>query len=158
MMQKSKGFTILELIIVIAIIGSLIVASSSLTNSWIDGVQIRNAASAFQSSVLKAKTTALRNANSRGIGDTAAGVCIDDNVITVVAFPSTSSCTATDRVLIKRTAISNGVEIKENDDTAVSCLFFTSSGLLVATTGCVSDISQDFVVEKNNESTTVTLI
>lgn len=159
-LRPLSGFTLLELMIVVAIIATLLLATSSLTSAWVDGTQVNNASSALQNAVNQARVAALRNANNKEQGLPVASVCIETGKIDVVlvANNTTYVCHSAFSELIRTTKIGAGVSI-EQSNVAVSCLTFNSNGLLVPSIGgCVDNISDQFVVEKNNERAEVHVI
>lgn len=59
-MQRNRGFSLIELMVVIAILGLLLAIGIPSFATWLRNVQIRNAAESLQSGLQFARTEALR--------------------------------------------------------------------------------------------------
>ncbi|MFY9180498.1 MAG: prepilin-type N-terminal cleavage/methylation domain-containing protein [Venatoribacter sp.] len=160
-LRKNKGFSLIEIVVVISIIGVLLMMGSSLSSSWVSSSHVGTASAAFKGAVSVARSAGLRNSNNKLTGEAAAGVCVTTTAINVVSFSSSAVpvCAAGNTTLIKAIAIPSGVTIKEKAlNTSVSCLVFDSTGLLLPASGCLSALNKDLVVEKNNENIEFKLI
>lgn len=164
-----NGFTLIELMITIAILAILIMLGSSLTSAWVTRNQVDSASSALKSAVLVAKATAMRNSVNQISSNPAVSVCINNttnsinviraeiNTTDVCLLPSDS--TPSGNLLLQSNPIASGIVIKQGTST-LTCMVFNSQGLLLKLNGssCSDNANFTFTIEKNNESASFTLL
>lgn len=161
---RQSAFTLIELMITIAVLSILLFVGSSLTRSWVDRGNVDNAASAFKNATLQARAAALRNTNNQPTTHAAVSVCYDptNQLILVVraAYLATDGCSANltnsslQNYILQSTPISNGINLKVNGSN-FNCLAFNSAGMTVdskyATNSCSNVSNLKIDIEKNNE-------
>ena len=90
------GFTLIELMITIALFSILLMLGSSLTRTWVDRSQVNSALTTFKTAVTQAKASALRNTNNQLISNSSVSVCLDSttNTLNIIrtALNSTNVC------------------------------------------------------------------
>lgn len=158
------GFTLIELIITIAVLSILLMAGTALTRSWVDRSQVNSALATFKTAVYQAKASALRNTNNQPLNNSAVTVCFDSTNSTLniirTAVNSNDVCTvpagsppSSDNILLRTMPLSKDVFIQQGS-TSFECLSFNSAGILVKATGtsCINDVTAAFKVGKNDET------
>lgn len=163
MIMKSHyqpGFTLIELMIVVSLIGALMVVGSSLTTGWVASAQINNASAAMKNAVYQARIAALRNAGNKNTDQPAASVCIEDGVIKVVAISNimtTVVCETAYNKATQKLSIAKGASITQGG-TALSCMTFGPTGLALPFAGCSTDLTNKIKIEKSGESVEIDVI
>lgn len=162
--QAQRGFTLIELMITIAVLALLLFIGSALTSAWIDRSQVNNGLSSLKNAVSQAKSAALRNTNDQPTEHPAASVCFDNqnntiNVVRATQF-TTNAClvsansTPTQNYVLQSFTLAKGIELKENS-IDFECLAFNSSGVLVVASGltgsCSNQTNLKIDIEKNDE-------
>lgn len=166
--SNQRGFTLIELMITIAVLSILLMIGSTLTSAWVDRSQVNNSLSALKNAVFQAKSAALRNTNNQPTDYPAVSVCFDrqKNTINVVraAAYTTNACLASidnspfQNYILQSYPIAKGIELKTNS-IDFECLVFNSSGVLILaagiTTTCLNDTNLKIDIEKNNEKANI---
>jgi prepilin-type N-terminal cleavage/methylation domain-containing protein len=105
--QPQLGFTLVELLVTLAITSILLLASATYLNDWTYNRQLKDAKSKLLSSFVQARAMALRNPNAvRGDALIAAGVRLDTGVSNSTLFicagdpVDTTGCAAGGRSLL----------------------------------------------------------
>ena len=93
MVAREPGFTLVELMVTIAIIGFLAMVAAPYTISWIHEANVNSARSLLHQAHSKAKALALRNPEGEGLGSVAASVVLSDGSLMVCqGEPSGGTC------------------------------------------------------------------
>lgn len=158
--RSQRGFTLVELMVTIAILGILLMVGLPLTRAWIDRTRADSAAASLKTAIFDARVIALRNPNNQLASDVATRACIDSttNQINVILLDlnSTASCNdTTGYQVIKSLPFAEGVTFKQGT-TSISCVAFNSNGLL-NTTSCAATLNT-FTVGKNSETADVNIL
>lgn len=138
-MRCHRGYTLIEILIVIAILASVVLLAAPLTGSWTTDANFQESEGQFKEAIGKAKSVALRN-EMRALGETpVAAICISGtNALTVRkgATDTPPSCAATPAgAQVWQTQISTKVTIKSNSS-PVSCICFNNKGLVTNNGNC----------------------
>lgn len=151
-LSSNKGFTLVELMIVIGIVGALLLVSSSLTISWVDSSKVNDATSALNNAIYQARINALRNSNNKNLSQPTTSVCITDGFIKVISVGTNASlvCESVTSSLVQESSIPKGISITQNG-AAVNCLTFSPAGLILAFPGCTNNINDKIIIERNGE-------
>lgn len=97
-MAKTRGFTLIELMIVVLIIGLMLLVAAPFTRAWTDSAKLTEAKGILTQAIGVAKASALRNPAGLQMTSAAAVVCINsDNKIEVLqsSTATTASCPST---------------------------------------------------------------
>lgn len=152
MHYANAGFTLVELIIVIAIAAVLMAVAVPLGRGWVDSSQVNNAVANLKHGTLLAKSAALRNANNRAMGVVATSLCFDKSNQTLQVV--LDSC-ATGQ-LVQHYSMAKGVNVQENG-IEFKCLAYDSAGVLVPAAGCTTNTA-NFSVKKNSDEVIIDVI
>jgi len=160
--MKIRGFTLIEVLIVIAILGLLILVAAPLSGGWVRSANVLETEAQLTQAFGKAKAAALRN-NRAATGDSpASAVCLTNNVLTVREGTSTAapSCGATPTgTQLWQIQVSEHVTVKLGSATGAnfSCLCLNNKGQPTtnACTGCATSIN--FHLSAGSETQNVAL-
>lgn len=161
-MLKHDGFTLIELMLTVAIVGVLLLSVASLTSGWVDRSQVYSAKTSLENAILQAKTLGLRNKNNKLSTTPSISVCINNdlNAIQVIQVDAnlTGLCDIAGNILLKTYSIAQGISITQNDN-SVQCLSFNTLGMQIYSAGstCINDFSTDLNIGKNNEDITFSI-
>ena len=134
---KHRGFSIIELMIVILIMGLALMKGVPLTVDWVNSARVTEAESALVEAVGLAKAKALRN--SRGVidGSAVTAVCYGNamvNVVEAAAAGSPAQCSGGSTQLWKK-SLSGSVDITVGG-AAFVCLCVDAKAQLSVLGGC----------------------
>jgi prepilin-type N-terminal cleavage/methylation domain-containing protein len=117
----NRGFTMVELMVVIAIIGIFAVVAAPYTATWRQDADVRAASSTLELAYGKAKALALRNPvqayeTSAGVREIASGIKIENNVLMVcVGAPTAAGCTAGGAAVVWSGDLPDGIAVTVNN-------------------------------------------
>lgn len=131
-MRRAKGFTLIELMITIAIFGILLFVGAPFTKAWGDSANQREAAGLLQQGISRAKATALRNPGKALDDAPAAALCRSGQALKLFSVANAQSidCSATTNVLWTAQIPASAVVQASGAD--IACIAFNSRGLPVA--------------------------
>lgn len=153
--QKELGFTLLELMTVIALISLIMAIVVPLGRGWVDSTHVNSAVSSLKHATMLAKSSALRNSDNHPMGTVAVSVCFDKDSSTLQVVKS-NDCDLGGQ-LLQDYPIATGVSIKASDGIDFSCLAYDSAGILLALPGCSTN-TQGFNIAKNDDEVTIDVI
>lgn len=144
---KIQGFTLIELMITIALLSFILMIGSSLTRAWVDQSQVNSAINTVQDAVSQTKAIAVRNTHNTTMQQASASMCIYDTSIAIVH----GSCPSTEPTHpVQSFPISNGIHIK-NGSEELFCMDFNYVGVLVPNSTCIDTATPTLTIGKNNE-------
>jgi len=155
--RRSHGYSLVELMVVVAMVGILAGATLPLGSLWVNGAKLAKVEGALTQAVGKAKSAAIRNSHNTVAGQPVAMVCLTNTELSVRQSSNSAgpSCGVTPTGFETwRAELLSEVSISSGDD-AVSCICFNSYGMLNtagACSGCLSDNPVNLEVGSKNES------
>ena len=151
--NNCKGFTLVELIVTLAIASTLLLAGSYLTVAWTDRAKVNNTVSIIKSSVANARALAIRNERALLSNEPSVSICInyEDNTLGIIDIlnPGTICKENQSGNLVKHYDIAKGIEINQNDS-LVNCFAINASGLANKSL-CHTTLTDEITVRKGNE-------
>ncbi len=156
--KRTKGFTLVELMITILIMTILLLMGTSLTSSWITRSQVNNASSILKTAVFQARVAAIRNTNNKTSTAIATSVCIDysNKVIHILRIKSGTTCSTSGNEILKSMTFSEGITIKK-DTSLVNCFAFSTTGILMSASSCTATLD-DIKVKKNDDEIKINIV
>lgn len=163
--SKAAGFSLIELIITLALVSFLLLMGGSLTSAWIDRSKVDNAAAMLKSATSFARSAALRNKDNLASDSLAIAVCIqttepdaDQLKISVQRVSGGSPCNASSgsNHILKEFELAKGVTIEQEEE-PLQCIAFNANGL-VNETECNGRLDLEITTGKNNEERKFKLI
>lgn len=144
--MRTSGFTLIELMVTIAIFGILLFIGVPLTKAWTDSANQRNAAGLLKHGISRAKATALRNPGAALDNAPAAVLCRSGQTLNLFSIANAQSinCASTSNILwtaqlpASTSAQAAGAEI--------TCVAFNSRGLAVVGGSACTTTAIDVIV------------
>lgn len=137
--MKKQGFTLIEVLIVIAIFALIVLVAAPLSGSWVRDANLLETEGQLTQAVGRAKAAALRNKVAATGDNPVSAVCLsNNNVLTVregTAAGIAPHCTTPAGDQLWQTQVNTNVTVKANG-AALSCMCFTNKGLLTAQGNC----------------------
>ena len=165
MMRRLKGFSLIELMVGIAIMAVVMASSVSLGGGWVDESRVTDARSQLRLAYSKARAYALRNSNA--VTTASAWMCLNNGVVYVYESTTakpTGPTTCGDAGSVWHADLAGGTTTKVEmasaaNSTAFSCLGFSNRGLPVSSTltGSACTTAQTLYVKRGNSNEATTL-
>lgn len=159
--QRSKGYTLIELMTVLAITAILIASTVPLGAYWIERANLAESTGELTHSFGKAIATALKNQHALDPADAIAAICISNtNELTILESQATTAlnCSTGMGDKLWTADLPKGIDITSNN-TAVSCMCFTSNGFLTNSaancSGCITSNTLNLAIGDRSEKLNV---
>jgi len=140
--MRSRGFTLIELMITIALFGLLLFVGVPLTQSWTNSSYQRDAAGLLKQGISRAKATALRNQGAVQDTAPAAVLCHSGQNLKLFRLNAGQSidCTTTNTPVWTSTIpAAAGIKVGGID---MTCVAFSNRGLAVSGSPCTTGTLQ----------------
>lgn len=135
-MKRSRGFSLIELMITLAVLGILLAVGVPLTRAWSDSAYQREAAGLLQQGISRTKATALRNEGGVQNSAPAAVLCLSSQSLKLFKLDKGQGidCSATSNSLWSA-ALPSSATIKVQGSN-FTCVAFDNRGLVAKGTAC----------------------
>ncbi len=134
-MKTAAGFTLVEVLVVVAVIATLAFAAVPLGNSWTSSAESVNTKGVLSQAISRAKSSAMRNGNKIAETNAVTAICVTSGKVEVREASGTvtsAHCTSGGGTATWSNKIGTSLTIKNNSQ-AFSCMCFSTKGLLVTT-------------------------
>lgn len=160
-MKQHSGFTLIEIMIVIALIAFLALTVSPIGGSWVRSADVQKTEGNLTEAIGRAKAGALRNP-SGVVGELpVTAICISDNLVVLQSTDNNPpNCTGLVGRQLWRTTLDAGVQITASSTSteAISCACFNNKGLLSSSDTCSSCASNTtFYLSAGSKNATVSI-
>jgi len=156
-MNGTRGFSLVELMVVVAVMALLGLLSAPMTQGWSDSAQLRQAEGRIDQGLGMARALALRNRYGIVDGQPVALLCLSSaNLLTVHAAEDEDTPATCDSTSSWQSQVPSRVSVL-HDGSDFSCLGFDSHGDFASNSlpsGCSSDSSLLLSVGSENVSRT----
>lgn len=153
--SQERGFSLIELMVTIAILGILATTGIALTSKWSQQTELDKAVMSLNSGMALAKSTALRNEGARVTTEAASALCFDSNTKVLSVRTATSSAAAScSTTTVFQYQLGSAITINAAG-TDLACYYLNSQGLVQSTSSCTTTFS--FIVANGTLSETVDL-
>lgn len=160
-MDKNAGFTLIELMIVVLIVGLMLLVAAPFTSAWTDSATLTRGEGVVIQAIGRAKAAAQRNEGGVSSDRAAAAVCVSaTNTISVlVANVATGAdCTPTGDLLWSVNLPTN-FDVGRTDAILLSAgtngLCFNNRGLKVSPAAMACDLDDNLTLAVGAESATI---
>jgi prepilin-type N-terminal cleavage/methylation domain-containing protein len=130
-----SGFTLIEILIALAIVATLAFATISLGSSWTSSAESVNTKGVLAQAIGRAKSTAMRNANKIADTSAAVAICLTSGKVEIHEASGTitsAHCNTSGGTTTWSGKIGTSLSIKSGSNT-LSCLCFSNKGQLNTT-------------------------
>jgi len=144
MKRAMQGFSLIELMVTLALMAFLLFLGAPLTSAWNDGAQQQTAASLLREGIGRAKAQALRNPGGVvNAEEPAAALCQIDQTLSLHRINKPNSGTASvdcssSATVIWTAQLPSKATIKLSDDSNFTCSAFNNRGLPITAGGTCS--------------------
>lgn len=158
--MKQRGMTLIELMIVVALVAILAMALSPFTARWVDSARLTQSQGIMEQAIGQARASALRNPAAISGNAPASMLCSTANTIVLyVPIASDTSLSCPDTTPPSQpwsNAVPAPVTFKQNTATW-SCTCFNNKGLLTQQGSCANcSNSLTFLITSGAENVTIT--
>lgn len=157
MKHNARGFTLIELVVTIAVLAMLLLLALPLTSAWADGAQQQTAANVLHEGIGRAKAQALLNPGSvTGTETPAAALCITNKTLSLHPIESGDSINcSSSSIWSAQLPDKPAVKVASND---FVCVAFNNRGLPVTPSGSSCTTSEIAVTVSSQDAINVPLI
>ena len=140
--SKESGFSLIELMVTIAILGILAVTGISLTGKWSQQVALDKAIMSLNSGFSLAKSTAMRNVSARKKAEASSQFCFDNTTKVLAVHEATATAVAScSTPIVFQYSLDDAITIKQGV-TDFECFAFDHFGqIMAASTPCIDTLS-----------------
>lgn len=139
-MRQVRGYTLIEILIVIAILCALVLMAAPLTGGWTASAASQQAEGQMREAVGRAKSVALRNPVLASGDRPVSAICISQaNVVTVKQGTggTVPNCNSAGGEQLWKTELNGRIEVKSGG-ARMKCVCFNNKGLVTQHSACNS--------------------
>ena len=149
-MVSERGFSLVELMVVLALLGFLLMLVVPFTSTWSANAKLRDAENLLHQGVGRVKALAQRNNLGIKGSEVAARLCLDNATAKLEVYPA-DTCSGTTAWSAQ---LPTAISIK-NDGALFSCLAMSNRGLPLSKGNC--SIKSEYTLSIGGENVQVTL-
>lgn len=149
-----KGFSLIELMIVVLLIGILAVVAGPLTSGWVNSSRIVETQGLLEQAVGQARSSAQRNPGNLGRADAASALCLNDEgaLQVVESEGNPASCGEDQGNVAWSSQVPATVQTAGADFT---CLLFNNRGRVLSDAPCSNQLTFDLTAGGENETISI---
>lgn len=165
--MRQAGVTLIEILIVLALMGVLSVAGMSFTGRWVDSNRILDGNNLFSQAYSRAKAAALRNEFGMINDEPASALCFTNHTLTIYTAKSATepaSCSAANSNQLWRATVSERLSVKINDNAGAdfSCVCLgghaqLTTSVSVGCNTCLGSKTLPLYLKSGNENVSLSL-
>ncbi|WP_187671625.1 pilus assembly FimT family protein [Zestomonas carbonaria] len=156
MMQRASGFTLIELMVTIAVMAMLIMLAAPFASGWTERAQLNSAESIWREAYGRAKAAALRNRHGAHGDQVVSFLCLNDGALGVrVARDADTPASCSSTELWKSALPSRLKSLRGGGTTEVSCFAFDNRGNLLPEKTCATN--NDLELRYGHSSVSISL-
>ncbi|WP_286974290.1 type II secretion system protein [Pseudomonas sp.] len=152
-MVKTRGFTLVELMVTVTVMSVILLAAVPLTMGWSSSARQLETANLLKQGVSRAKATALRNPGGVGLESPAAALCLSNDTLSLVRQDKagTFSCSPSNSSYsIWSAKVPEGVAVQVGG-ADFQCLAMDNRGLAVNQSGCATTAANSITVSTGGQ-------
>lgn len=122
-MKNAKGFTVVELLVVVTLICIFVMATTQLTGKWVEQTRLTEAQGMLERAIGQTKALAIRNPGGVFNANAAtAALCINADTIEIKSAAAGAVDCSTAGTQVWSAKLPKDVTVKKDANTTVSCL------------------------------------
>ncbi|KAF1066899.1 MAG: hypothetical protein GAK45_01803 [Pseudomonas citronellolis] len=154
MNTRADGFTLIELMVTVSLLGMLIMLATPFTTAWTSNARLNVAEGTWREAYGRAKAAALRNRYGQRGEQAPSFLCLNGTTLSVRVAASADSPASCSSTTLWSTTLPSALS-SQHDDAVVSCFAFDNRGSLLSGSTCAS--TSDLRLQYGNSSLSLSL-